>query len=150
MKTTFLKLVSGMLAGVLLLAGPGPSVRANEELVEVKFEQLYKALGTPRLEFTDRVMGLKGKQVMIRGYMAPPLKANGQFFVLTKTPVSLCPFCDTDLDWPADIVVVYDVKGTYPTEARLKIAGRLDIGSMTDTETGFVSQLRLMNAEVVR
>ena len=98
MKTTFLKLVSGMLAGVLLLAGPGPSVRANEELVEVKFEQLYKALGTPRLEFTDRVMGLKGKQVMIRGYMAPPLKANGQFFVLTKTPVSLCPFCDTDLD----------------------------------------------------
>ena len=31
--------------------------------------------------------------------------AQGDFFVLTRSPVALCPFCDSDKDWPADIIV---------------------------------------------
>ncbi len=137
---------------MLLLAGPGPAVRADEDVPELKFTELYKgtvAPGTP-VNFSDKTMAMAGKQVMLRGYMAPPLKATGEFFVLTKTPVSLCPFCDTDLDWPADIAVIYNIKGKYSPEAKLKIVGTLELGSKTDESTGFVSQLRLMNAEVVR
>jgi hypothetical protein len=146
----FLRVFATVVVGLLLVLGPGPQVRADGELTELKFEQLYKSPDAQKLEFSDRVRELVGKQVMIRGYMAPPLKATGQWFVLTKTPVALCPYCETDNDWPADIVVVYDVKGRYSPEARLRIAGQLDLGSKTDEATGFVSQLRLLNAEVVR
>lgn len=138
------------LAAVLLLTGPGPSVRANEDVPELKFTELYTNPGASPLAFSEKTLAMAGKQVMLRGYMAPPLKATGEFFVLTKTPVSLCPFCDTDYDWPTDIAVVYNIKGKYSSEAKLKIVGTLDLGSRTDETTGFVSQLRLMNADVVR
>lgn len=39
--------------------------------------------------------------------MAPPLKAEAAFFVLTREPVALCPFCQSDTDWPDNILVVY-------------------------------------------
>ena len=39
--------------------------------------------------------------------MAPPLKAEAAFFVLTREPVALCPFCQSDADWPDNILVVY-------------------------------------------
>ena len=36
--------------------------------------------------------------------MAPPLKAEAAFLILTKEPVSLCPFCNSDQDWPDSII----------------------------------------------
>lgn len=145
-----LKMLAAGFAAVLLLAGPGPAVRANEDVPELKFADLYKNPNADQLAFSDKTVAMAGKQIMLRGYMAPPLKAGGGFFVLTKTPVALCPYCETDLDWPSDIAVIYDIKGKYSPEARLKIVGTLDLGSKTDESTGFVSQLRLLNAEVVR
>ena len=50
----------------------------------------------------------------MRGFMAPPLKAEAKFFVLTEIPMSICPFCSSDADWPDNIVVVYlDEKQTF-------------------------------------
>jgi len=116
------------------------------------FTQLYKSVGVLGLKFSDRVLALQGKPVTMRGYMAPPLKPEADFFVMTKEPVSLCPFCQSDADWPMDIVVVYLQKGAAlssnvdPIEA----TGRLEVGSQTDPKTGFVSLVRIVNAHLKR
>lgn len=114
----------------------------------LNFSELYN-FGVLGMTYTDKVQDLKGKTVSFVGYMAPPLKARSNFFVLTREPVSLCPFCNSDADWPADIIVVY-LKQTETFSQKNKpllVSGTLEIGSYTDPSTGFVSQLRLVNAE---
>ncbi|MGY2048260.1 hypothetical protein [Methylobacterium sp. JK268] len=128
-------------AASLLAAGARPA-RAEEALT---FEELYGAVGVLGLSFSDKVKALAGREVAMRGYMAPPLKAEATFFVLTAIPMALCPFCSSDADWPNDIVVVYlDSRQTFVPPAKLiAVTGRLEVGSWTDPETGFVSLLRL-------
>lgn len=101
------------------------------------------------LKFTPKLTALAGKQVTVVGSMAPPLKAMGNFLVLTKDPVSLCPFCQSDADWPADILVVYlKTNQTFVQKNRpMAVTGRLEIGSYTDPTTGFVSLVRLVDAD---
>jgi hypothetical protein len=97
------------------------------------------------MTMSDRVRQLDGRRVLMRGFMAPPLKAEARFFVLTRTPLALCPFCSSDADWPSDIVVVYlDEKQTFvQSNTLIEVQGILSHGSWTDPETGFVSLLRL-------
>jgi hypothetical protein len=113
-----------------------PQARAAEQL---GFNNLYKSFGVLGLEFSDQVKQSAGKQVAISGFMAPPLKAEANFFVLTEIPMSICPFCSSDSDWPDNIVVVY-------LAAKILTRGTLEYGSWTDPETGFVSQLRMRDA----
>jgi len=66
--------------------------------------------------------------------------------------VALCPFCQSDADWPADIVVVY-LEG--PASLRsggdpVEVTGILEVGSRTDERTGFVSLLRVVGARYRR
>lgn len=129
--------------GALILTRPalaGPST--------LDFSDIYEASGVLGLAFTAKVLALKGQIVAMQGYMAPPLRAESEFFVLTRDPVSLCPFCSSDADWPTDIVVIYLRKAAAPTRYSdpIAVVGRLDIGSWTDPDNGFVSQLRLMDA----
>ncbi len=115
---------------------------------QLRFEALYKSFGIRGLVFADEVAVLSGKPVAMTGYMAPPLKAESSFFVLTREPLALCPFCQSDADWPLDIVVVYlrRVAPLVDAGARLSVTGRLEIGSWPDPESGFVSQLRIVDA----
>jgi hypothetical protein len=80
--------------------------------------------------------------------MAPPLRAESDFFVLTKNPLSICPFCQSDADWPLDILVVYlsEASPLVTAGAKVNVSGTLDEGSYIDPESGFVSQLRVRNA----
>jgi hypothetical protein len=112
------------------------------------FDGLYKSRGVRGLEFSDRLLALKGKPVAITGFMAPPLKAESAFFVLTSQPMAICPFCQSDADWPDDIVVVILKTATAMTAAgsRLTVTGTLEVGSKTDAATGFVSQIRLVDS----
>lgn len=121
---------------------------AQAEAPELTFDQLYGAYSALGLTFSDKVKLLDGKTVRIRGFMAPPLKAEAQFFVLTKIPMALCPFCSSDSDWPDNIVVVYlGRRQTFVQPNRtIEVTGRLESGSWVDPETGFVSQLRLRDA----
>ena len=123
-----------------------------EEPAKLSFAELYKSIGVLGLQFSDRVKSLGQKPVAMRGYMAPPLKPEADFFVMTKEPVSLCPFCQSDADWPADIVVVHLQKGTTLTSntAPIEVVGVLEVGSQTDPKTGFVSLLRIIEARVRR
>jgi len=85
------------------------------------------------------------------GYLAPPLKAEAGFFVLCAQPVSICPFCQSDADWPQDIVVVYPQSGGWrfrSSAERVEVTGTLEVGGALDPRTGFVSQVRLVAAVV--
>ncbi len=136
-----------LLAAAATLPMMGVAMRANAA-EKLGFDQLYKSFGPLGLEFSDRVKQLSGKDVAINGFMAPPLKAEAAFFVLTEIPMSLCPFCSSDADWPDNIVVVYlSSKQTFVQyNAPIMARGVLEFGSWTDPETGFISQLRLRDA----
>ncbi len=130
-----------------LLAIPGLAKAATDAL---SFDTLYQSIGVLGIKYSDRAMALKGRQVHMRGYMAPPLKPESKFFVLTREPVAVCPFCASDAEWPVDIVVIY-LKGALAPinfSQRIEVTGRLEIGSWVDPQSGFVSQVRIMDAEV--
>lgn len=93
-----------------------------------------------------------GQAVVLEGFMAPPLKAESSFFVLTKMPMSFCPFCDSEATWPRDIVSVYsrDVVQVTPFNVPIKVSGVLRLGTYTDDELGFVSRVRLTEAKAWR
>lgn len=112
------------------------------------FDELYGKVSVLGLAFSDKVKALGGKTVSMRGFMAPPLKAEAKFFVLTEIPMALCPFCSSDADWPSNIVVVYiDEMTTFvPPSKLIEVTGTLEVGSWTDPDTGFVSLLRLVHS----
>lgn len=118
------------------------------EPATISFDGLYKSFGVLGFQFSDLATALRGQDVRMVGYMAPPLKPESHFFVLTREPLAICPFCQSDADWPVDIVVVFMKAVTPMVSAGEKVAvsGRLEIGSAIDSETGFVSQVRLVDA----
>lgn len=119
--------------------------KQNNSPVSLKFSELYSGGGARGLVFSDKLKSLAGQRVTMNGFMAPPLKPSLRFFVLTRQPMSICPFCSTDAEWPADIVLVIMPGGneTSPTQLALRVTGVLETGSQTDPETGFVSQVRI-------
>lgn len=119
-----------------------------DDIEVISFGGLYKSFGVLGYEFADRVKASSGKVVAVMGYMAPPLTTESSFFVLTREPLAICPFCQSDADWPVDILVIYLAKATplITAGARVMVTGRLEVGSWTDPETGFVSQIRLRDA----
>jgi hypothetical protein len=116
----------------------------------LSFDTLYKSVGVLGIEYSERAKLLKGKEVRMRGYMAPTLKPESKFFVLTREPVAVCPFCSSDAQWPSDIVVIYLSSTLAPLNLsqRIEVTGKLEMGSWTDPESGFVSQVRIVNAQV--
>jgi hypothetical protein len=83
--------------------------------------------------------------VAMEGFMALPLKPTLNFFILTRVPMSICPFCSSDTDWPYDIVMVRLDKPvtSLPFDRPIRVEGRLELGSKIDEETGFVSIVRI-------
>lgn len=119
----------------------GPS-RAGDE--PVRLRDLY----AKDLSFSDYARAQEGRRIAVEGYMAPPLKAEALFFVLTLRPMAVCPFCDTETDWPADILAVYTKRPVVaaPFNAPIAATGVLRLGGFTDPDTGFVSRVRLEDA----
>lgn len=140
-----LTMTLGLVSGLPMVAAAGRA-SANSDIT---FDELYGKISVLGLEFSDKVKQLNGKEIAMRGFMAPPLKAEAQFFVLTEIPMSICPFCSTDSDWPDNIVVVYlGEKQTFTQPSQtIEVRGTLEMGSWTDPETGFVSLLRIRQAE---
>ena len=122
------------------------SVRAGDELL--KLRDLYEK----DLSFSTFALEQEDQTVVVQGFMAPPLKAESQFFVLTKKPMSVCPFCETEAEWPDDIVVVYttDVVDVVPFNRPIAVTGTLSLGTYRDEETQFVSRVRLVDADYER
>ena len=135
----FLAATGALLTGpALLRAGEGP----------IKLRDLYNR----DQSFSDLALSLEGKNVDVDGFMAPPLKANSKFFVLTKMPMSVCPFCETEAEWPDDIVAIYTrrVIRVVPFNWPIMVSGRLDLGTYMDEEFGFLSRVRVVEASYDR
>ncbi|WP_420597367.1 hypothetical protein [Deinococcus sp.] len=127
--------------GLLLCAAALAQTSGNT----LKFSEMYSKVTVRGIEFSPKLEGLGGKTVAMVGFMAPPLKPKLDFFVLTKAPMSSCPFCTTSADWPPDIVLVIMPPGKEldPSTGALKVTGRLEYGIKKDDQTGFVSLVRL-------
>lgn len=139
-------------AGAAAMLLPALARTASAAPATLDFDELYGKISVLGLEFSDKVKGLAGKTVAMRGFMAPPLKAEAKFFVLTEIPMALCPFCSSDADWPDNIVVIYlDKAQTFEqANALIEVTGTLEVGSWTDPETGFLSRLRIVDASFAR
>ena len=72
----------------------------------LQFAEFYQGGGARGLILSDKLVALHGQRVVMAGFMAPPLKPALDFFVLTRVPLALCPFCASDAQWPEDIVFV--------------------------------------------
>ena len=104
---------------------------AKAATAELSFDELYSGGGVLGLQFSDKVKNLAGQRITIKGFMAPPLKAEAAFFVLTREPVALCPFCQSDADWPDNILVVYlsSSQSFVQNNTTIEVEGVLEIGS---------------------
>ena len=114
------------------------------------FGDLYADIATQ--EFSSDLKAAAGETVTMLGYAAPPLKPDADFFVLTKYPMSVCPFCETAAEWPPDIVYIKLPKGGTDTIifGALKVTGTLEVGTAKDPKTGFVSKIRIQADKVER
>lgn len=125
----------------------GAALSREDELL---FSEMYSGGGPRGLILSDKLKSLDGKRMDMTGFMAPPLKPALDFFVLTRVPLALCPFCASDAEWPEDIVFVRMPPDQFikPTSARVKVTGRLEVGNKTDEATGFVSLVRIIAERV--
>ena len=132
----------GMMLGGLAAMAHGSTARAEPPIVKVR--DLWAEHGA----FSDLARSLDGKRIMTKGYMAPPLKPEIDFFVLTRIPMAFCPFCDNSVSWPDDLMLVRMASAINVVQFNTLIMtdGVLDLGTKTDEATGFVSRVRLVEA----
>lgn len=99
-------------------------------------------------QFSALAHSLRGQKISLQGFMAPHLKVDSDFFILSNTPVETCPFCASEGDWIDSIVFVrMRQKQEAVSPGTLIVAeGTLEIGPATDAATGFVSKVRLTDA----
>jgi hypothetical protein len=136
-------LVRRSILGLILAAGALARPGAAAERIRIR--DLY----TRGAEFSDQARALANRTVEIPGFMAPPLKPDADFFVLTKLPMAVCPFCDSELNWPNDIVLVKlrELQDWVDFNQPIIVTGTLSLGTEIDEGTGFVSRVRLVDAK---
>ena len=134
-----------LLVTVMCVFALSLSSSAAEGAEFLKFDDMYGKVSSLGIELSDKLKSLENKAVAMEGFMAPPLKPTLNFFVLTRVPMSICPFCSSDADWPWDIVLVYlnEPVAALPFDRPIRAEGRLELGTEVDEETGFVSLVRI-------
>jgi hypothetical protein len=129
------------------LAGVAAIGRAHADDA-LRIRELYEK----DLSFTDFAQGLEGRRITMMGFMAPPLKAESRFFVLTARPMAVCPFCESEAEWPNDIIAVYTkrVIDVVPFNVPILTSGTLMLDTFKDPDTGFVSRARVVDSSFAR
>src|ERR671913_1069671 len=103
-------------------------------------------------DFSALARELNGTRIAMQGFMAPHLKVDSDFFILSNTPVETCPFCASEGDWIDSIVFVRMRRKQEAVDpgAIIMVEGKLEIGPDKDPETGFFSKVRLTDADFRR
>lgn len=98
--------------------------------------------------FSPLAQSLDGQWVEIAGFMAPLLRANAPFFVLTDAPATACPFCDPEAQWSPEFLAVYTRRmlRPLPFDTALVAEGEFRLGTFSDPANGFSSNIRLIDA----
>jgi hypothetical protein len=137
---------AGAIALVPVISGLDLSAADARETIRLR------ALYNKDLSYSDYATAMEGKRVSVSGFMAPPLKAESTFFVLTRRPMAVCPFCETEAEWPDDILAIYTKRIIDVVSFNTKIVstGLLTLGTYTDPDTGFLSRVRLTDAHFER
>lgn len=119
-----------------------PSFADTEDMT---MDGLYNNTGD---DYSDAARTFNGRDVTLKGFMAPPLKPNAKFFVLGTQPMAVCPFCDSSATWPTNIVLIYthDPIKLVNWDEPITVTGKLDLGVQTDKDTGFVSKVRMLDS----
>ena len=101
------------------------------------------------MAFSETAKQLAGTEVEMQGFMAPHLKVDSDFFILSNQPVESCPFCESEDQWIDTIVfvVMRERQEAIDPGTLIWTRGILDIGPATDEATGFVSRVRLLKAD---
>ncbi|NBX46141.1 MAG: hypothetical protein EBT22_02805 [Chloroflexi bacterium] len=103
-------------------------------------------VGISAISATPTGAQANGRRVTVSGWVAPPLKPDLDFFVLTRRRLGVCPFCSSSADWPEDIILVTLTDFSYRNSGEpvpVTVTGLLEVGEATDETTGFFSLLRL-------
>jgi hypothetical protein len=134
-----------LLAAPVLLLLPRA---AGAQAEPIRLRDLYNK----DMSFSDLALAHEGERVAVAGFMAPPLKAESTFFVLTKMPMAVCPFCEPGQTWPDDILAVRArrVVEVIPFNVPMTATGVLELGDHVDEEFGFYSRVRLVDAVPAR
>ncbi|MEM7538134.1 MAG: hypothetical protein AAF639_38555 [Chloroflexota bacterium] len=125
-------------------------IEFDESPVLITFDEFYNGFNLRTgLVLSDKLKSLDGQEVVMEGYMAPPLKPALDWFVLTRIRLEFCPFCSSTADWPDDIALVYlSGEAIVATQEPIRIRGRMEIGSSVDAETGMVSIVRIYAEQI--
>lgn len=131
-----------LIAASAFLLLPRVSRAATSETLQMR------ALYEDDMSYSALARALEGERVSVGGFMAPPLRAETRFWVLTDSPQAVCPFCDDAAFWPDDILAVYSKRFLKVVAYDLPIVcrGILRLGEDRNAETGFVSRVRLEDA----
>ncbi len=122
----------------------------TKEVREIRFDQIYSGSGPQGASFSPLARSLEGKRVRIAAFAAVPFRAEAEFMMLTRSSMHVCPYCNSDNNWPIDIIVAY-TKGVAPVTnptAPINVTGTLELGPKLDPVTGMVSQLRMIDSVV--
>ena len=140
-RRNFTKLAAASAATSLIMP-----VAHAEGPTRLRMKRLYDEASAS--QFSADALALAGKPVEIWGYMAPPLKVNLDFFILSDFPTETCPFCASEEDWIETIVFIRmrQAEELHTADSMIWTKGILDLGPATDPETGFVSRVRLNDA----
>lgn len=132
-------------AAILAFAAPPLSLAAPPR---IRMFELYQ----DDLSFSAAAKKLNGSVISMQGFMAPHLKVESDFFVLSNSPVETCPFCASEDEWINTIVFVRMKKRQQAVSPGdlLQVQGRLELGPQKDMATGFVSRVRLVDASFQR
>lgn len=131
------------------LMAAAPAMAGEAEAQELRFDQFYARFVAGEPEYSPLARRLAGARVRVTGHAAPAFRAEPSFFVMTRTPMHICPAETSDDRWPADVLLVYTRdKPPAGGPETIEVTGRLEIGSRVDPETGLASRLRLVDAVV--
>ena len=98
-------------------------------------------------QFSPLAEQLKGRRVAVQSFMAPHLKVDSDFFILSNTPVETCSFCASEGDWIDSSIFVRMCRKQESLDPGpfIVVEGTLEIGPERDQETGFISKVRLVD-----
>ena len=95
----------------------------------------------------DAITALKGKPVVITGYMATLSPLDGSYIYLMNLPYQSCPFCVPNTQQLANTMAVYAPKNqkfTY-TDRPVRVTGRIELGDFSDAY-GYTYNYRVVDA----
>ena len=120
---------------------------------ELEFGTFHADVVRGGVEFSQNLLELEGQEVVMIGYMAPPLKPRVSWFALTREPMATCPYCSDAADWPEDVVFARLPSGRNTNsenhQTLLRVTGRLEIGVDSNVEEG-LSLIRLVDVTIDR